>query len=326
MRSVRDNLIRQAKKLVDSVQQESPLIGACIVSSLAAGDFTPASDVDMLMIAADSAVRPIIERRLVDGRVFEWMVLSHDSLGDVEAILADAGLCHDILTAIILLDEGYRLAQLQQQIAAQYQQSSWIWQRTFGQLQRVNNAINLFGKHLAEGNLLSAQRAHVSVIRGFCGISRAILNRRCTMARGLLFCREATTELGWLEYYQNLLAMLGAAEITREAVNNLQGIAAHIVAASSFSETERAIRLRFLESSHWLLGHAQPAEACWPLYFWSSTNVEESGREHNLAVWEQWRHFARVLEVDEETKLQQKKAQATQLYQQTIELVQSYKA
>ena len=93
-KTVRNRLIRQARDVVASVQREGcPLVGACIVSSLASGDFTSASDVDMLMVAADSEGKPRVFRRLVGDTVFEWMVLSNGSLKDVDAILAHAGLC-----------------------------------------------------------------------------------------------------------------------------------------------------------------------------------------------------------------------------------------
>lgn len=105
--------IETAGTIVAHEAEGCPLVGACIVSSLAAGDFTSASDVDMLLVAADNEGRPGVFRRLIGDRVFEWVMLPNGYLRDVDAILADAGLCHDILTAIILLDEDHWLEDVQ---------------------------------------------------------------------------------------------------------------------------------------------------------------------------------------------------------------------
>jgi len=323
--ATRDNLIQAANKIVaDVLRSGYPLAGACVVSSLPAGDFTPVSDVDILLVATDNDGKPGIFRRLVGDRVIEWVVLPNDYLRDVDRILADAGLCHDILTAIILLDEDGSLEQAQRTVAAHYHEPQWVWNRTMGQLRRVENALGAMSSHLADRNVLQAQCAHVSLLKGLYGIPRAILNKRCTMARGLLFCREATAELGWSDYMAGVLSVFGAAGVSRETITDLQDIASRIIAAAELAGTEKAIRQWFLWSSHWLLENAHPADAAWPLYFWSSSTVEQSGGERNPVVWELWQRFAAILGVARKQDLLEKNEQARRLHELALSLVQPF--
>lgn len=178
---------------------------------------------------------------------------------------------------------------------------------------------------LAGGNILLAQRAHVSVLKGLFGIPRAVADERCTMARGLPFCREAATELGWSSYVPDVLAVFGIAGISEKAVADLQDIAARIIAASTLTEDEKAIRQRHLQSSHWLPRNAQPADAAWPLYFWSSTTVEDSGGQENPLVWDHWLSFAAILGIGGKQQLLEKAAHARRLCDVATVLVEMYR-
>ncbi|MDO8684525.1 MAG: hypothetical protein Q7N50_13735 [Armatimonadota bacterium] len=322
----KDILIENAKDIIANVHEDEHLLsGACIVSSLPAGDSTPVSDVDMLMLAADNEVKPVIHRRLVGDKVFEWIVAPNDYLRDVDRILAHAGICHDILTMIILLDTDDRLEQVKQEVASQYQAPQWIWKRTLGQLQRAAGAIEQIQKHLTDGDILSAQRAHVSALFGLFSIPRVILNKRPTHARGSLFCLEAATELGWPEYQSDALTVLGSAGISEKQVVNLQDIAVQIIAATKFTKTEKAIRQWFLRSSNWLLENAQPADAVWPLYTWSNLTVEESGGDRNPIVLKHWQEFTAILGVGKEQALLAKMEKAQRLYESAVKLLETTK-
>jgi hypothetical protein len=322
----RAQLIGRARDLAARVALEDcPLAGACVVSSVAAGDFTPASDVDMLMVPATGEGRPEVYRKLVHGRVFEWMIISRDHLTDVDGVLADAGLAHDVLTAVILIDEGGWLEEVQSQVRRRHQQPRGVWTRAAGQLQRIRVAIDGMERQLGEGNILRTQRSHVSVLKGVLGLPRALLIRRCTMTRGVMFCREATTELGWPDYLAAALAVLGVSRVGARAVGELHETALEIIRASGFCDAEKAIRARHLHGSRWLLKHAGPADAAWPLYFWSSATVEEAGGEGNPASWEPWQRFAAVLGIDGEQQLVRKMELARQLLAAAVELVQAYR-
>jgi hypothetical protein len=145
------------------------------------------------------------------------------------------------------------------------------------------------------------------------------------MARGLLFCREAAADLGWSGYLTDVLSVLGADSISSDSVVELQDIAVRVVGAARFTETEKAIRRRFLRSADWLLENAQPADAVWPLYFWTSTTVEESDGRRDPYLWEQWREFAAILGIAEEQHLLEKKERAQRLLDLAVELVEAYK-
>jgi len=316
-----DALIEKARDLVDGVRNDGcSLIGACIVSSLAAGDFTPVSDVDMLMVAADDERKPDIFRRLIEDRVFEWMILPSGYLRDVEAILAHAGLCHDILEAIILLDTGNWLGNIQQQVVARCEAPEWIRKRVMDQVHRVAVAIDQMERHLASGAILSAQRAHVSILRSLFAIPSAVLNKRCTMSRGAIFCRQSSSELGWGSYLTDVLTIFGAAGIAEETVYDLQIVASQIIAASHFTGMEKVIRQWFLRSSQWLLENGQPSDAVWPLYIWASATVEESGGQRNPLVWDLWQRFTAILGVSSQKDLLDKCQQARRLLEPTAAL------
>ena len=300
-------------------------MGACVVSSVAVGDFTSASDVDMIMVDASGEGKPGVHRKLLDGRVFEWVVVGEAYVTDVDAILAHAGLTHDMLAAVILLDKTGRLEEVKREVQLRYRSPEGIWKRTTGQLHRIRDAIDRMQRQLEQQEILSAQRSHVSALKGIFGLPRALLNKRCTMTRAPLFCREATAELGWSEYITDALEIFGAARAHAQAVRGMRALALEIVAATGFCDSEKAIRIRHLEGSQWLLANAHPADAAWPLYFWSSKNVAEAGGNENEAVWGKWRELAAMLGVQQEHELWEKQELSQHFLDSAIELADAYR-
>lgn len=228
-----------------------------------------------------------------------------DHLTDIDGVLADAGLTHEMLTAVILIDEGGWLEEVQNQIKCRYQKPQGIWTRATGQLQRIRVAIDRMGRHLEEGNILRSQRSHVSLLKGVFGLPRALLNRR--------------------DYLAGALEVFGVSRLDAQVVRELHETALEIIAASGFSDAEQAIRVQHLQGSRWLLEHAGPAEAAWPLCFWSSTTVEEAGGDRNPASWEMWRRFAMMLGVDHQQQLLRRLELAAQLLGSAVEFVQAYR-
>lgn len=321
----RERMVRLAREVVEDVdREECALQAACLVSSAAAGDFTPASDVDILMVAAEGEGQAVVRRRLIEGTVFEWMVVGKADLADVDAILRDAGLVHDILTAVILRDDDGWITGVQSRIASRYREPETVWSRTAGQLDRIRGAGEKMRLDLEEGRVLSAQRSHVSVLKGALGLPRAILNRRCTMSRGFLFCREAVAELGWGGYMADVTAVFGVENIDRACAVELDALARRIVGESSFADEEKAIRTQHLGQSRWLLDHGEPSDAVWPLYFWSGANVEEAGGERNASCWRHWRRFAEVLGVADADGLQKRAGLAQGLVGSATALAVAY--
>lgn len=310
----REDLIRTARDLVASVGESvCPLVGACIVSSLAAGDFTSVSDVDILMVAADKEGRPGTFRRLIGDRVFEWMVLSVSDLPDVEAILCHAGLCHDIVTAIILLDADGGLEQIQQEVAFRYQSPEWVWKRTLGQLDRAAASVGQMRKRVTDGDILGAQRAHVSALKSLFAVPRAVLNRRCTMTRGLRSAaRQPRNSAGWGtrrrpslrsarthggRQWLNCGRLPGGSSVrpnweTRRRRPGGGSCAAPI----GFWKTRSSLTL------------------CGLCISWSSATVEGSGGQRNGRVWEPWLEFTNVIGICEAQQLLAKADEAEELH------------
>jgi predicted nucleotidyltransferase len=146
----RDRLIRLAREVVAGEDQhDGRLAAACVVSSVAADDFTPASDVDILMVAADGKGRSKVWRRLVEGRVFEWVIVAKGDLADVDALLSDAGLTHDLLTAVILRGEGRWLQGIQEGVFSRHRDPASIWLRATNQIDRLRWASERMSRHVA---------------------------------------------------------------------------------------------------------------------------------------------------------------------------------
>ncbi len=323
----RNRVIQAARRVAATVDRdECTLAGACVVSSVAAGDFTQASDVDMLMVAVEGEGAPGTRRTLLEERVFEWVVVPKSYFVDIDRILLDPGETHDVLTAAILFDKDGWIQKAQKEVERRYREPQGIWERAAGQLQRIGDAIEDMQRHVEMGRTLLAQRAHVSMLKGLFGLPRALLNKRCTMTRGLVFCREATAELGWSEYSPILLEVFSGRSLDVHALQVLYDLGARIVAGSGFSDTEKAIRIRHLLGAQWLLENATPIDAAWPLYFWSSTTVEEAGGRSNPAVWEHWQRFADILRVGTAQELGRKIELARQLLDLAAELAETHRA
>jgi hypothetical protein len=121
------------------------------------------------------------------------------------------------------------------------------------------------------------------------------------------------------------LSAFGVSGISRETALSLEELAVQIIAATEFTQNERAIRICHLQSARWLMENAQPTDAVWPLYFWSSAAVEESGGDQNPVLWEYWQRFAAILGVSKKHDLLEKKEQAQRLYELGVGLVEAYK-
>ena len=294
----RERLIQSARRVVAEVERDTGgLAGACVVSSVAAGDFTPASDVDLLMVNAADEPGPGVERRLIEDRVFEWLRVRRSYFAEIDTVLAHPGLVHDILTAVILIDNDGRLSEVQRQVRLRYTEPQGIWERTKTQLAGARRGIDQMRQDLRKGETLLAQRAHVATLKSLLGLPRSLQNERCTMTRAVSFCREAAAALAAREYLRGVLKLLGGEGLSRQNVSELYELALSIVQSSGFSEAEKAIRARHLQGSQWLLENTGPADAAWPLYFWSSSNVAQAGGEQNQAVWAPWLRLSSMLGV-----------------------------
>ncbi len=294
----RTRKIQMALQVVEDVDGcECPLQAACIVSSVAEGDCTPESDVDILMVALDGQGGEAVQRRLIDGTVFEWLVVAKSELADVNAVLRDAGLTHDLRSAVILRDTTGWMAEVQNEILARYTEPESRRVRAAGQLHRLETAVANMAHHVDLGELLPAQRMHVSALKAVLGLPRAVLNKRCTMSRGLLFCRESALQLGWSAYLRDAVRLLGAGDLSPSEVRRLAGLAQNVIAAGPFTAEDKTIRIKHLGQAQWLLDHHEPCDAVWPLHFWSSANIMDAGGTDCPVSWRHWMELAGVLGV-----------------------------
>jgi hypothetical protein len=324
-------LVKAAAEIADGLrQQHSQVTSACIVSSLAFGDWTPVSDVDMLVLheGADRLVPNTVYRRVVEDTVVEWVVIPFGEIADVQAVLAHAGLVHDLRTCLILFDADQKLVKIRDEIASRYRDPVYVVRRGEGQLDRLHRSISAMNESLNGGDTLVAIRQHVEAIRRLLALPRALANQRCTMARGFAFCRESARELGWTGYAEDVISLMGASAIKPTEVTKLFEASLQVVAETCLAEEEKTARRHHLRACPWLVSQGPPCDAVWPLYFWTSKTVAEelSVRNGTSTLMDAWHRFRGLLGVSDTPSLLRKLAEAREISARAASLLQAFRA
>ena len=192
------------------------------------------SDVDILVVRAEAQPPPKPGKFLYHGVLLEVSFVPGPELASVEAVLASHHLAHGLRAGTILHDPGGTLRALQEEVAARFAQPAWVHRR----LVTVGRAGEAWLRAIDRTAPWHAQvqawlfgtgaSAHVVLVAAL---------RNPTVRLRYLRAREVLAESGHAEFYPELLALLGCADLPAHRV------ARHVDAlARTFDAAAAALR------------------------------------------------------------------------------------
>jgi hypothetical protein len=232
-------------------------------------ELPPTSDLDVnLVFSSDGATR---QGKLVHrGVLLDVTPLSFDQLRSPEQVLRHYHLAGGFRTPSIILDPSGRLTALQAAVAREFARRAWIRLRCEHARSRILEQLD---------GLNAAQPFHDQVIGWIfpTGVTTHVLLsaglRNPTVRRRYVAARELLAKYGYLDFYEELLELLGCARIHRTRVE-------HYLAAltDAFDSAKVVIRTPF--------GFASDiSDAARPIAIDGSRELIERGLHREAMFW-----------------------------------------
>ncbi|MCL4543350.1 MAG: hypothetical protein M1118_01930 [Chloroflexi bacterium] len=196
--------------------------------------FPATSDLDVNLVLEAPGTEMKLGKFVYRGALLEVSYIPHDALRSPEAVLGNYHLAGGFRTRSIILDPTGALTALQEAVAREYAQRSWVRKRCEHAASRaLNLAQSLDGAGPFHDQVTSCVFAagvttHVLLVAGL---------KNPTVRRRYAATRELLAEYGRLDFQKPLLALLGCAEINRERVEHHLG-----TVAAAFDAAKIAIK------------------------------------------------------------------------------------
>jgi hypothetical protein len=197
-----------------------------------AAELSATSDVDVMVVTGDPATPPDRRKRRYGGALLEVTVLPWTQLGSPEQVLASYHLAGLLRAGAVLADPTGRLAELQAATARDFAKRVWVRRRCRNAEQRILDGLG----HLDPSAPLPAQvltwvfptgvTTHVLLTAGL---------RNPTVRLRYLAVRTLLGDYGRLAFHEELLALLGCAQLPRERVGQ------HLAAMTAAFDTAAAM-------------------------------------------------------------------------------------
>ncbi len=198
----------------------------------------PTSDVDLWIVLAGAMPARKLGKLVYHGVILEVSYLTLDQLASPEQVLADYHMAGHFRQPSVIADPTGRLHELQQRVAQEFAQRRWViarcrhaYDKIVHNLQTFNPAATLpdqvMGWAFSTGIM-----THVLLVAGL---------QNPTIRKRYLAVRKLLTEYKRLDYYEELLALLGCANWTpHQTLAHLERLtvlfdAAKTVAKSTFA-------------------------------------------------------------------------------------------
>jgi predicted nucleotidyltransferase len=277
-------LTATANDIVSSkLKEHNSIIAAYSCGSFARGDMVSGSDVDIGFITdgypASNKVPPEVHRKIIDDVLFEWGFITRDAY-DVKAVLEDAALTQDMVTAKIWFDPKNFLSNLQNTLRQEYIRPESIKLRALNQLQIVENNFDEFAESVRNVELDNLLTKIFLIIRHAYAIPSAILNRPVTHCRAYLYCKKDSNELGFNDFPNLVNNILGANNFTVDKVKYLLSMSFKLFDSCGLPQHAIDAYKAHLKIVNYLLNINEHDGAMWPIFFWVVGAWHETKRDN----------------------------------------------
>ncbi|MEV7010348.1 hypothetical protein [Streptosporangium sp. NPDC051022] len=174
-------------------------------------ELSPASDVDLMVVTTDTDPPPKLGKFRWRGVLIEVTYLSWGQLPSAEVILGSHHLAGGFRKNTVVADPAGRLTRLQAVTAVEYARRPWVRRRCRSAEQKVVDGLGALDPSAASHDRVTALifpagvTTHVLLTAGL---------RNPTVRLRYPAARELLADYGHLEHYEELLRLLGCADIT----------------------------------------------------------------------------------------------------------------
>jgi len=199
--------------------------------------FPATSDLDVKLVLENVGQAPRPGKFLYRGALLEVGLVPRDRLHRPEAVLSSAVLASGFRTESIILDPTGMLASLRDAVSREFARRRWV---------RIRCQRAADGRRNAEGRLDQAVPLHdqatatVFAAGGVTYLPMVAGLRDPTVRKRYVAAREVLAQFERLDFHEELLALLGCANMTRERVEyHLRGMTA------AFDEAKAAVKTTY---------------------------------------------------------------------------------
>jgi len=211
--------IELAKDWVDTIGRHVP--GFCGAHLMGGLTYTPQEvlfadykDID-LNIVVQGAPGYEVRDLLYQGRILEYGTVSTDRYRSPEVVLSDIELASNLAADSILADPLGMLAELRRTVAKEYPRRKWVVARCE---QLKNSASQSVAELSRASSAVAALMRVMFLIRDLAGLVAIAGLRPPTNRRSLILMREILAQSGQSTLYEDVLAVLGVAQMSQAQV------------------------------------------------------------------------------------------------------------
>jgi len=198
-------------------------------------ELATSSDVDIMVVTALDEPPPKLGKFFYNGVLLEVTYLSWKQLSSAEQILTSYHLANSFRVNTIIFDPTGRLQQLQSQVSQHFAEGIWVRRRCENVMKKIENGLrNIdtsapFYDQVMAWLFSTGVTTHVILVAAL---------RNPTVRRRYVAAREVLMEYGHLDFYPNLLELLGCARMTPKQVEeHLDELARTFDAAAAAAKT-----------------------------------------------------------------------------------------
>jgi len=176
--------------------------------------FADFRDID-LNIVVQGAPGYEVRDLLYQGRILEYGTVSTDRYRSPEVVLSDIELASNLAADSILADPLGMLAELRRTVAKEYPRRKWVVARCD---QLKNSASQSVAELSGASSAVAALVRVMFLFRDLAGLVAVAGLRSPTTRRSLILMREVLAQSGQSTLYEDVLGVLGVAQMTRAQV------------------------------------------------------------------------------------------------------------
>lgn len=178
-------------------------------------ELSTSSDVDIVVVTALDNPPPKLGKFLYNGALLEVTYLSWNQLSSAEEVLTNYHLAGSFQVNTIIADPTGRLRQLQSQVSQHFAEELWVRRRCENVMKKIENGLRSidtsapFYDQVTSWLFPTGVTTHVILVAAL---------RNPTVRRRYVAAREVLMEYGHLDFYSNLLELLGCTHMTPQRV------------------------------------------------------------------------------------------------------------
>lgn len=309
----RKNLLTIYRKLAEKqvrkiLKSRDDIIAAYSDGSVARGDLFEGSDIDIAFIIENSKKIRLKEAVSV-GNVYrtinkkndvliEWAFIPKEEYLDANKILSDAGFTHDIKDAYVYYDPTGFFSKIKKEIHNRYKDKLRILKASRNQLNAFRQMLKNIEHSIRTKNRTEVNDSLRSLMKFSAGFPRAVLNQPLTNTRAIIWCKQATKELGASDYYDLILELLGSKNLKKEDAQEFLNLAKKIVSLEEKNKNQKETLLHHLKAPQYLIDSGHWDGSFYKVLLWTGFAVKEANknkRRNKKLVNEYWKVMLNII-------------------------------